>query len=66
MPSACLQWRFHSGERVVARGLLVFLSLLLVFFILEKKRIVISCETSGRQRINVKCQTFSLKNERKK
>ena len=24
MPSAYLQWRFHSGERVVARGPLVF------------------------------------------
>ena len=23
MPSAYLQWRFHSGERVVARGPLV-------------------------------------------
>ena len=28
MPSAYLQWRFHSGERVVARGPLVFSSLL--------------------------------------
>ena len=26
MPSAYLQWRFHSGERVVARGPLVFSS----------------------------------------
>ena len=26
MPSAYLQWRFHSGERVVARGPLVFIS----------------------------------------
>ena len=25
MPSAYLQWRFHSGERVVARGPLVCL-----------------------------------------
>ena len=25
MPSAYLQWRFHSGERVVARGPLVFI-----------------------------------------
>ena len=25
MPSAYLQWRFHSGERVVARGPLVIL-----------------------------------------
>ena len=24
MPSAYLQWQFHSGERVVARGPLVF------------------------------------------
>ena len=28
MPSAYLQWRFHSGERVVARGPLV-----LIFFL---------------------------------
>ena len=27
MPSAYLQWRFHSGERVVARGPLVFVLL---------------------------------------
>ena len=26
MPSAYLQWRFHSGERVVARRPLVLLS----------------------------------------
>ena len=26
MPSAYLQWRFHSGERVVARGPLVYSS----------------------------------------
>ena len=26
MPSAYLQWRFHSGERVVARGPLVLIS----------------------------------------
>ena len=26
MPSAYLQWRFHSGERVVARGPLVHIS----------------------------------------
>ena len=25
MPSAYLQWQFHSGERVVARGPLVIL-----------------------------------------
>ena len=25
MPSAYLQWRFHSGERIVARGPLVML-----------------------------------------
>ena len=25
MPSAYLQWRFHSGERVVARGPLVII-----------------------------------------
>ena len=24
MPSAYLQWRFHSGERVVALGLVIF------------------------------------------
>ena len=28
MPSAYLQWRFHSGEQVVARGPLVELSAL--------------------------------------
>ena len=27
MPSAYLQWRFHSGERVVARGPLVFITI---------------------------------------
>ena len=31
MPSAYLQWRFHSGERVVARGPLV---IILVYFLL--------------------------------
>ena len=31
MPSAYLQWRFHSGERVVARGPLVFLYNLYIF-----------------------------------
>ena len=30
MPSAYLQWRIHSGERVVARGPLVYC--LLMFF----------------------------------
>ena len=30
MPSAYLQWRFHSGERVVARGPLVALLVLLI------------------------------------
>ena len=33
MPSAYLQWRFHSGERVVARGPLVFFSSLSPSFI---------------------------------
>ena len=32
MPSAYLQWRFHSGERVVARGPLVFV-LFFYFFV---------------------------------
>ena len=32
MPSAYLQWRFHSGERVVAHGPLVFFFVLFFFF----------------------------------
>ena len=36
MPSAYLQWRFHSGERVVARGPLV---LLLYFSVLLALRL---------------------------
>ena len=47
MPSAYLQWRFHSGERVVARGPLVsftvdsiwskMLSIKILYFTTENK-----------------------------
>ena len=41
MPSAYLQWQFHSGEQDVARGPLV------VLFFSEKMRLGIYCELSA-------------------
>ena len=59
--SACLQWLCHSGERIVARGPLVF------YYFSEKTSLDISCESSAWQTICMKCQDlFSLKKKKKK
>ena len=50
MPSAYLQWRFHSGERVVARGPLVYF---ILFYFSKKRRHDIPCELSAMQTIRM-------------
>ena len=40
MPSAYLQWRFHSGERVVARGPLV---VCILVYIIRSSHICMLC-----------------------
>ena len=46
MPSAYLQWRFHSGERVVARGPLVLFCF--VLFVLSFYMRLIGGKQYGR------------------
>ena len=42
MPFAYLQWRFHSGERVVVRGPLVFIIIIIIIIVQQIAYLVVN------------------------